>query len=171
MIQKSVQEEDETRSLAAAAERTKARTSHGDSLLHLVVSKSNTLKSASFLETPETPSAVIFPDADVTRLLLEAGADVDAVNYWDNTPLHTACTRSNYHQATVQTLLSAGAHIDRKSQSGNQPQILMSAITECTINPMKFVSLKCLAARKVQEFRIPVTGHIPGPLIDFVQIH
>lgn len=119
----------------------------------------------------ESATAVIFPDPGVTRLLLEAGADVDAVNQSDCTPLHVACTRSNYNQAVVEILLSAGAHIDRRSASGNQPQTLLSSITECTINPMQFVSLKCLAARRLQELKIPVHGHVPHTLVDFVRIH
>lgn len=170
VIRKTPQEEEEARSLAAFVDRKDARTSSGDTLLHLVVSKSNTMKSASFMES-ETASAVIFPDPGVTRLLLEAGADVDAVNHSDCTSLHVACTRSNYHQAVVEMLLSAGAHIDRRSASGNQPQTLLSSITECTINPMQFISLKCLAARKVQELRIPIRGQVPGSLEEFVRIH
>jgi ankyrin repeat protein len=170
VIRKTPQEEDEARSLAAFVDRKNARTSTGDSLLHLVVSKSNTMKSASFMES-ETTTAVIFPDVGVARLLLEAGADVDAVNHADCTPLHVACTRSNYQQSVVQVLLSAGAHIDRRSASGNQPQTLLSSITECTINPMQFVSLKCLAARRLQEQRIPVSGQVPESLVEFVRIH
>lgn len=119
----------------------------------------------------ETTTAVIFPDPGVTHLLLEAGADVDAVNHTDCTPLHVACTRSNYHQTVVEILLSAGAHIDRRSASGNHPQTLLSSISECTILPMQFVSLKCLAARKVQENRIPIQGQVPVSLEEFVRIH
>jgi len=71
----------------------------------------------------------------------------------------------------VRTLLSRGAHIDRRSASGNQPQVLLSSISECTINAMQFVSLKCLAARVISEKKIPYTGQIPVSLENFIRIH
>ena len=119
----------------------------------------------------EEPHKVIFPDAGVAELLLESGADVDAVNNTDCTPLHVACTRSNYQTKVVETLLNRGAHIDRRSASGNQPQTLLSSITECTINPLQFVSLKCLAARSIAKNKIPFSGHVPVSLEDFIRIH
>lgn len=149
-IHKSPAQEEEIRALAAIVDRKNPRTSSGDSLLHLVVSKANTMKTNSIMEEPHT---IIFPDAGVAELLLEAGADVDATNNADCTPLHLACTRSNYQEKVVRTLLSRGAHIDRRSASGNQPQVLLSSISECTINPMQFVSLKCLSARVISTLR------------------
>lgn len=119
----------------------------------------------------EDPQTVIFPDPGVAELLLEGGADVDAVNYSDCTALHVACTRSNYNGKVVETLLHRGAHIDRRSASGNQPQTLLSSISECTINPLKFVSLKCLSARQIAKSKIPFSGQVPTCLEDFIKIH
>jgi len=167
-IHKNPAQEEEVRALAALVDRKNPRTSSGDSLLHLVVSKTNTMKTNSIMEEPHT---IIFPDVGVAELLLEAGADVDATNNADCTPLHLACTRSNYQEKVVRTLLSRGAHIDRRSASGNQPQVLLSSISECTINPMQFVSLKCLAARIISEKKIPYNGQIPVSLENFIRIH
>ena len=148
--------------------RQNPRNSSGDSLLHLVVSKSNTMKSNTFIEDPHT---VIFPDASVADLLLDCGAYVDAINNNQSTPLHVACTRSNYSPEVVSVLLNAGAHVDRRNATGNQPINMLSSISECKINKLQHVTLKCLAARKIVEYSLPYVGHIPMVLEDFIRIH
>lgn len=161
-------ERESTRSLIASILSLDPRNSSGDSLLHLVVSKSNTMKANGFLEDSHT---IIFPDANVTELLLQSGSQVDLINHSDCTPLHVACTRSNYDDKVVQVLLGYGAHIDRKNSSGNQPQKLLSSISECTLNPLNYISLKCLAARVIVDSKIPFRGQIPVYLEDFIQVH
>lgn len=126
------------------------------------------MKANGFLEDSHT---IIFPDDRVTELLLKSGAVVDSVNHSDCTPLHVACTRSNYDDKVVQVLLHHGAHIDRKNLSGNQPQKLLSSISECTINPLNYISLKCLAARTIVDHKILFKGHIPVHLEEFIEVH
>lgn len=168
-IKKTEAQEEEVRRLINKILKCDPRTSTGDSLLHLVVSKSTTMRTNNILDEPHTQ---IFPDAHVVELLIESGAVIDAVNNGDSTPLHLACTRTNYNQRVVEILLRKGAHIDRKSATGNQPQSLLSSIPESTINPMKFISLKCLAARKVSENKISFpSGSIPVVLEEFIKIH
>lgn len=168
-MKKTEKEDEQVRRLTNCILRCNPRTSLGDSLLHLAVSKSNTIKTNNFMDEPHTQ---IFPDASVVELLIESGAIIDVVNSTDSTPLHLACTRTNYHQKVVEILLKKGAHIDRKSASGNQPQLLLSSIAESTINPMKFISLKCLAARKISESKISFpSGSIPVALEEFIRIH
>lgn len=167
-MSKSDQEVDTTKSILSSILFLDPRNSFGDSLLHLVVSKSNTMKANGFLEDNHT---VVFPDVQVTQLLLNSGASVDTINHSDCTPLHVACTRSNYDDKVVQTLLVNGAHIDRKNMSGNQPQKLLSSISECTINPLNYISLKCLAARVIVDNKIPFKGSIPVHLEDFIEVH
>lgn len=167
-IQKDERQADAMRQLIIDIHRLNPRNSSGDTLLHLVVSKSNTMKSNTFLEDPHT---VIFPDAGVCELLLECGAFVDAVNHNLATPLHIACTRSNYNAEVVDILLRAGAHIDRRNATGNQPNMMLSSISECKINPLRHISLKCLAARKIVEHSVPYVGHIPIALEEFIRIH
>ena len=126
------------------------------------------MKANGFLEDSHT---VVFPEDRVTELLLNSGAQVDSVNHSDCTPLHVACTRSNYNDKVVQVLLSRGAHIDRKNSSGNQPQKLLSSISECTINPLNYITLKCLAARVIVDHKIHFKGQIPAHLEDFIEVH
>lgn len=59
-------------------------------------------------------------------MLLEAGADVDALNNYDNTPLVLAVC--NHHGEAVATLLQAGADVTVVNKyTGNTP-ILQAAI-------------------------------------------
>lgn len=167
-IKKTERETESMRQLIISIHRMNPRNSCGDSLLHLVVSKSNTMKSNTFIEDPHT---VIFPDPGVCELLIDCGGYVDAVNYNHSTPLHVACTRSNYNAVVVDILLRAGAHIDRRNATGNQPNNMLSSISECKINPLRHITLKCLCARKIVEHNVPFVGLIPIGLEDYIRMH
>ena len=156
------------KSLINSVNAMNVRNSFGDSLLHLVVSKTNTMKSNTFIEDPHT---VIFPDSRVCHLLLECDFDVESVNNNGSTPLHIACTRNNFNAEVVNSLLSFGAHIDRRNASGGQPHKLLASISESNVNCLKYISLKCLAARKIAEHQIPYIGQIPISLETFIRIH
>ncbi len=69
------------------------RTTAGDSLLHLSVMKNNTLRSQNLFEEAKF---AFFPSMEVTKLLIECGAKINALNAQGNTPLHTASLASNY---------------------------------------------------------------------------
>ena len=55
----------------------------------------------------------------IVRLLVEAGADVNAVTGGGNTPLHMACY--NGHVEAARCLLSRGAEVGTKHSTGNTP--------------------------------------------------
>ena len=168
VIAKSDNQVEQTKILLNEINLMNARNSYGDSLLHLVVSKSNTMKSNTFIEDPHT---LIFPDSRVCHLLLECDFNVDAVNNNGSTPLHIACTRNNFNAEVVNHLLSFGAHIDRRNVNGSQPHRLIASLTDSNINCLKYISLKCLAARKIADQRIPYIGEIPLSLEQFIRIH
>lgn len=168
VIRKNPSQVDETRKMIQAIRRINPRNSYGDTLLHLVVSKTNTMKSNTFIEDPHT---LIFPDANVCKLLLECDFNVDAINNNASTPLHVASTRSNYNPDVISHLLNYGGHIDRRNYTGNQPFKQLASINECTINSLQFISLKCLAARKIVECKIPYIGEVPLTLEEFINIH
>ncbi|RWS02806.1 Protein fem-1-like protein, partial [Dinothrombium tinctorium] len=165
---KTPEQLEETKQLIVDIHKMNPRNSNGDTLLHLVVSKNNTMKSNTLMEDPYT---AIFPDAGVAELLLDCGAFVDAINFNQSTPLHIASTRSNFSHDVINVLLENGAHIDRRNAIGNQPYKLLSSIAECTVNPLKFVTLKCLAARKIVERKISYIGEVPSELENFIRIH
>ncbi|XP_077544420.1 ankyrin repeat protein mann-cup [Haemaphysalis longicornis] len=165
---RSPADEAAVRRLVAQALAQRPRNSVGDSLLHLVVSRANTMKPTAFFEEAH---AHVFPDAALATLLLECGADPEAVNEARSTPLHVAALRNNFRPAVVQALLSHGAHLDRRNANGNQPHRMLAGIAECSLNPLQHISLQCLAARKIVERRIPFVGEVPSTLEDFIRIH
>jgi len=146
------------------------RTSQGDSLLHLVVSSGSNLKS-----TFEMNADKLFPNHELSQLLLSCGADPNTINKIKNAPLHLACTRLNYDKRVVDLLLDNGAHLDQSNFNGNQPLKQLLSIKESKIEPMKYISLKCLAARKVNQIysshKEKFRNREASFLEDFVNLH
>jgi ankyrin repeat protein len=70
--------------------------------------------------TPRQPRGVRSPSAEeAVRLLVEAGADVNAVNEGDFTALHGAAYRAL--NEVIEYLVSRGAHIDARDFRGRTP--------------------------------------------------
>ena len=59
-------------------------------------------------------------DLEAVRILIAAGADVNAKGEMDETPLHIAVHQSN--RAMVSALLEAGARDDIRSEFGDTPR-------------------------------------------------
>ena len=74
------------------------RTTAGDSLLHLSVMKNNTLKTQHTQNMFDEGKFAFFPSVEVTKLLVECGAKINAYNHNANSPLHTASNTTNYRQ-------------------------------------------------------------------------
>ena len=55
----------------------------------------------------------VFPSVPAISLLLECGADPNAVDSEGNTALHTAALNKPAKPAVIQALLDHGAHFDR----------------------------------------------------------
>ncbi|TRY77395.1 hypothetical protein TCAL_00144 [Tigriopus californicus] len=144
------------------------KTTNGDSLLHLSVMKNNTLKSQNLFDDGHYS---FFPSFDVAKLLVECGANVNAVNASYNTPLHNASTSNNYRLEIVELLLASGSHIDLRNGASQRPVDLLRAIPGCKINWLQFVSLKCLAATVIVKNNVSYRGEVPGILEEFVEAH
>jgi len=146
------------------------RTTHGDSLLHLSVSKSNTLRTQNFFEEGGQ-SGNLFPSLHVVRLLIECGARLNSTNALDSTPLHTAAASSNFKQDVVDTLLRHGAHIDVKDAQGVRPSVLLAANPASSVSITRFLSLKCLCAQVINNHKLPYKGEVPQVLETFIEAH
>ncbi|XP_013786210.1 protein fem-1 homolog C-like [Limulus polyphemus] len=169
VIPKTEEQDMEMKKVICGILRMNPCNSAGDSLLHLVVSKSNTFRSNSFFEEPHTTS--LFPSPSVAHLLLECGANVEATNQNMSTPLHFASLRVNFNPQVIGVLLKHGAHLDHRNSNGNQPYRMLAGNSEATISPLQYINLKCLAARKIIEKRIPFVGRVPVTLESFIEIH
>ena len=109
---------------------------------------------------------------NVVEVLLECGADVNAVDRRNNTPLHL-CARpyssehfdQNQQDQVMKLLLRYSAHVDIVNESGDM------AAKGLPLNILDYVNLKCLAAAVIRDRRIPYVGEIPASLELFVRMH
>ncbi|XP_065371653.1 protein fem-1 homolog A [Calliphora vicina] len=139
-----------------------------DSLLHVCVSRLNVIKSG--LLNDENLN-VIFPNADVIKLLLECGINVNAKNEVKSTPLHIAAQPYNFSNEIITILLDHGADLDQPNKSDERPYNLIALNSANTIPLMNYINLKCLAATIISKYRIPYRNQIPKCLENFVKDH
>ncbi|KAH0612675.1 uncharacterized protein H6S33_009055 [Morchella sextelata] len=88
----------------------------------------------------------------VVKLLLEYGADVDALDETSRTPLHLAATRGN--EETARILIRSGADIDAKDGEGITPLRYAVTIDEFSFNDAKASLLKQAALVKDLGLRV-----------------
>lgn len=140
-----------------------------DTLLHMCVSKLNTIRSGYFMD--EEP-IVIFPEKQVIQFLLNLGAKVNARNESKSTPLHVATVPYNCNNWLVPLLLKYGAHIDQPNTSGECPADKVNENPfNLDIRLVNYISLKCLCARTVIKHKISYVYQLPRTLEDFIHQH
>uniref|UniRef100_A0A8C6RAJ7 Uncharacterized protein n=1 Tax=Nannospalax galili TaxID=1026970 RepID=A0A8C6RAJ7_NANGA len=123
--------------------RLDPRTQEGFALLHLAVN-SNTP-----VDDFRTNDVCSFPNALVTKLLLDCGAEVNAVQY--------------------NSLVEAGAHTDMTNKQNKTPLDRSTAgVSEILLKTQMKMSLKCLAARAVRANDINYQDQILRTLKEFV---
>ncbi|XP_066156518.1 protein fem-1 homolog C [Euwallacea fornicatus] len=148
----------------------------GDSILHLCVSRLNTIRSSYFLD--EEP-VMIFPRESVVRLLLQCGANVNAKNDLGRTPLHVAAMAYNYSSELIGLLLDYGAHLDQPDGQGDTAlhAIVGLIANNCMIadkadiNLVNYISLKCMCASQIVKLNIPYVDQVPKTLEAFIKSH
>jgi ankyrin repeat protein len=72
-----------------------------------------------------------FGHVQVVKELLEHGADIEAEDNCDSTPLHRACY--NGHVAVGNELLSRGSNIEAKTDEGDTPLHWASYVLICPL--------------------------------------
>lgn len=113
-----------------------------------------------------------FPSAEVVRLLVEVGAPVDDKDDDNNTPLHIAASNRPCKSEVIRALLGSGAHIDACNCDRKTPMQLIRGLTIYDIvSPLNYLSLQCLAARKIVKCGIPYQGQVPKKMETFVEMH
>jgi len=113
-----------------------------------------------------------FPALPVISLLLEVGADVNAVDGEKNTPLHIAAQNKPCRPEVFTLLLKNGAHIDACNAERKTPMQLIRGMSVYDIvSPLQHISLQCLAARRIVKSAIPYKGSVPNRLEKFIEKH
>ncbi|XP_017057574.1 protein fem-1 homolog CG6966 [Drosophila ficusphila] len=112
-----------------------------------------------------------FPSVTLAKALLEVGADPNAIDEAGNTPLHLA-TMQPYVEPLSHILLEGGAHLDTKNYAGETFESLLAPTPmHKIIDPMKYTTLACLAARTIKKHDIRYQGTVPATLYEFIELH
>ncbi|CAF3562034.1 unnamed protein product [Rotaria sp. Silwood1] len=139
----------------------------GSTLLHLCTSSS----------TESTPFSIDYPCWMTARLLIDCSADVNALNFNENTPLHElvqSISSSNVLQI-IDLLCNAGAHLDYVNKQGQTPLQLVSSsrikIIERLKKKMDVIRLKCCCARLIRQQQFSYENIFSTSLVNFVRKH
>ncbi|KAK3610172.1 hypothetical protein CHS0354_038811 [Potamilus streckersoni] len=113
-----------------------------------------------------------FPSSSVVELLVEVGANVNAVDVDKNTPLHIAAVNRPCRADVIHSLLKNGAHIDAANKDRKTAMQLIRGMSIYDIvSPLDYMSLQCLAAQKIVNCAIPYKGQVPRRLEAFIEMH
>ncbi|CAM4733740.1 hypothetical protein PO909_022013 [Leuciscus waleckii] len=152
--------------------RLDPRSREGSSLLHLAAS------SGTPVDDFHTNDVCSFPNAQVTKLLIDCGAQVNAVDNEGNSPLHLIVQYNRpisdflTLHAIIISLVEAGAHTDMTNKQKKTPlDKSTTGVSEILLKTQMKMSLKCLAARAVQQHHILYRDQIPKSLEEFVEYH
>ncbi|XP_073960593.1 protein fem-1 homolog CG6966 [Choristoneura fumiferana] len=97
-------------------------------------------------------------------LMLRLGAAPHARDARGDTPLHLVCKLNPCPPDVVRELLAHGAHIDTVNYDGETPEEILKASNQSLssiVNPLKYTTLKCLAARTVKNYKLPYRHVVP----------
>jgi len=147
-------------------------TSTGSSLLHLTVNQQTPVDDF------HTNEVCKFPCSSTTKLLLQAGADPQAVDRAKNTPLHIIVSYKKIVSdfltlhAIIMALLESGAHIDSVNAASQTPlSASATGVAEIILKSQSEMSLKCLAAQSIRKYNLSYQGQVPKSLESFIFIH
>lgn len=128
------------------------RTANGSSLLHVCIAPGIFDGEAHKLVNPTRTNAS--PLVEIVNTLLDNGLEVDSINDHGLSPLQAIClasVRVSDKRSIIKILVDRGAHVDRRSTTSEQGEMIRLALADAGVNSFDHVTLCCLAARKVAE--------------------
>lgn len=131
------------------------RTANGSSLLHVCIAPGIFDGEAHKLANPKRTNAS--PLVELVNTLLDNGLEVDSINNHGSSPLQALClasVRVSDKRSIIRILVDRGAHVDRRSTTPEQGEMIRLALADAGVNSFDHVTLSCLAARKVAEYGI-----------------
>jgi len=163
------------------------KTSDGSSLIHLCAT-SNIFEGEAYRSiirlkvsssSPQINASRTSPVFELIRLMLDAGLEPDQVNDNKLSPLQVFCLSSSSIRAKekwkiIKLLVDRGAHIDRKTATNEQSELIKTVLRESGIVVFNSMRLSCLAARQISKSESMIgnlISKLPKELRDFVDMH
>jgi len=144
----------------------------GRTLIHLAVDSETAINDFHIRDV------VRFPCSKTSKLLIEAGIDVQKRDNDGNTPLHLIVGYQRVVgdfltlHAIITSLIDAGAHVDMVNNSGETPMAKASTgVAEIILKSQQKLSLKCLSAQAVKRHGLSFIGQVPATLEHFISLH
>ncbi|XP_063627143.1 protein fem-1 homolog CG6966 isoform X2 [Cydia splendana] len=133
----------------------------GRSALHVACSAEAARARGAWLPAPGDAAPCA---GALLQLMLRLGAAPQARDARGDTPLHLVCKLNPCPPDVVRSLLEHGAHIDTVNYEGETPAEILKASNQSLasiVNPLKYTTLKCLAARTVKNYKLPYRHVVP----------
>ncbi|XP_072376743.1 protein fem-1 homolog B [Diabrotica undecimpunctata] len=145
---------------------------NGQSLLHLACSSDTPVDDFHITDICK------FPCKETTKLLLQCGANVNAMDNERNTPLHIIV---QYNKAVsdfitmhsiITDLIENGAHLDCVNKYNETPlDISATGVAEIILKTQMKISLRCIAANAIKAYALTYRGQVPEALESFIELH
>jgi Fem-1 family protein b len=133
---------------------------------------------ATLVDDFHVNDVVKFPNAQLAAILVNCGADVNALDQRGNTPLHIIVRYSDPINdfdnllKVLLVLINSGAHMDISNNERRTPiMCTTTGVAEVILRQHNQLSLKCLAARAVRNHDIIYKGLLPHFLEEFISLH
>ncbi|XP_058796815.1 protein fem-1 homolog B-like isoform X2 [Phymastichus coffea] len=144
----------------------------GQTLLHLAVNADTPVDDF------HTSDVCKFPCAATAKLLIQCGANVNAMDNERNTPLHIIVQYEKpisdflTLHSIILDLVEAGAHMDIVNSQGKTPfNAATTGVAEIILRTQTKLSLKCMAAKAVKAYNLSYSGNVPRSLESFIELH
>lgn len=144
----------------------------GQTFLHLAVN------SKTPVDDFHTNDVCKFPCSATSKLLIQCGADVNAMDNERNTPLHLIVTYqkpiSDFMtlHCIILELIDSGAHMDTINCQGESPyDAATTGVAEIILRTQTKLSLQCMAAKAVKTYNLSYAGNVPRSLESFIELH
>ncbi|XP_061190818.1 uncharacterized protein LOC133198911 [Saccostrea echinata] len=152
------------------------------SLFKLLITKFRDEKQVTFLhiaiECMETTQDYQWDEdnqAELVKILIENGEDVNATDNYLCSPVHeraaiVQCDNLHLIQETVDLMVKHGAHLDIRNKIGLSG---LNDMIDCgvKVNTAANQTLQCLAAEVIMEKNLDYRSSTPKALWDFIQLH
>lgn len=116
--------------------------------------------------------------SELIEMFLSNGFNIDSVDACGHSALQVLCltnVRCNADKiAILRLLVDCGAHVDRHTVRPEQRDLIRQSLREAGINPSAYVTLACLAARKIAECSSKYdfgTSSLPSAMREIIATH